>query len=147
MNNLTTLSLEDDFFLMDSEPMQARFTRARIKMPSEKRWGREYGTKKNYQQPKYEVKTSEELKNAVSQIYDGNMNQDLYQTSNGLYRERMRVAQAVRDRYAHRRQIPIDVKTILSANYGELHTLRNPLAQTKPWRMKMTPWKTRSEKT
>jgi hypothetical protein len=92
MNNLTTLNLEDDFFLTNFESMKSRFTRARIKTLSKGRF-------KGYQKPKYQVKTFAELRKAITQITKGEMNQDLYSTSNGIYREKMRVAQSVRDRY------------------------------------------------
>lgn len=145
MNNLTTLYEDDEFFLTDFEPMQARFAQERVKMPSTERFEKAYGAKKNYQKPKYEVKTYLELNRAVAQIANGDMNQDLYQTSNGLHRERMRVTQALRDRKAVDKRTNVDISVILKANQEELYLLRNPKAITHEWRRKKLPWHTKNE--
>jgi hypothetical protein len=118
MTNVTQLDLQDNFFLIDYEPMQARFAQERTKMPSKKRFEKAYGQNKNYQQPKYEVKTFEELRQAVTQIANGEMNHELYRTSNGLYRERMRTAQSTRDRC-----LETPIAFILTANIEQINLL------------------------
>lgn len=145
MINISQLDLQDDFFLIDFEPMQARFAQERTKMPSAERFEKAYGTKKNYQQPKYEVKSFEELSQAVTQIANGEMNQEFYRTSNGLYRERMRLTQALRDRRESDKRTIVDISVILKANHDELYILRNLKAQTKEWRRKKLPWHTTCE--
>lgn len=124
MANITQLDLQDDFFLTDFEPMQARFAQERTKMPSTRRFEKAYGTNKNYQQPKYEVKTYAELSRAITQIANGDMNHDLYRTSNGLYRERMRVTQALRDKREIDQRTEVDISVILRANQQQLSILK-----------------------
>lgn len=94
MANLAKLDFDEEIFLMESEPMQSRFTQERVKIPSESRFNR------GYRKSDYEINNSRDLRKAISSIISGKTDQQNYKTSKGIYRAKMRLAQTLRDRNA-----------------------------------------------
>ncbi|MBP7708348.1 hypothetical protein KA107_01575 [Candidatus Pacearchaeota archaeon] len=130
MTNLYRLSTNDEYFLISLEPMQARFAQERTKTPSEDRFEKAYGSA--HIKPKYEVKTFQELKRALEDIETGNTNHDLYETPNGIYRERMRVTQSLRDQ-----NLPVNTHFLARAGYESLCQVMN--ANNRPQRARRQP--------